>query len=354
MKRLKSPITVRGDSVYCPLPLSLDSYWNCLTDCHHCYLRNMNKVWGEELRPLDIEIFKKTLHNGLKNKNPRSVLAHCLSRKKTIRWGNKTDPFQKAERKHRLAPAIFKELYGLEWSFVIETMHTDVMMDYSYEIEECARRELVTAMPVISCGLEKDWEVLERKRTNNPLQRLHHLRQLQRIGVNCGVNGEPFIPGYHTEKDWEDTLKLLVSYGIKSYNVYNLHLNPFVAKRLHAIGLDIEKIWTLNKDEHWRPILRRLLSISEKYPVRIGCPDFVNSGWGWMEQANTCCGVNVPNPCTFNTHNFKQFAQQAEVEHGDILRETFDGSADYVVGADVLGSPLPQKFYTIHDARQVQ
>ena len=31
-KLLQSGLTVRGDSVYCPLAFSLDSYWNCLTD----------------------------------------------------------------------------------------------------------------------------------------------------------------------------------------------------------------------------------------------------------------------------------------------------------------------------------
>ena len=57
----------------------------------------MNHTWGSDLRPLDVITFEKKLRNGLKNKNPKSPLAHCLSRKKTIRWGNKSDPFQKAE-----------------------------------------------------------------------------------------------------------------------------------------------------------------------------------------------------------------------------------------------------------------
>ena len=65
MKKLKTPITIRGDCLYCPLPVSLDTYGNCLTDCWHCYFRRLNKVWGEELKPLDLSILKKKLEMSL-------------------------------------------------------------------------------------------------------------------------------------------------------------------------------------------------------------------------------------------------------------------------------------------------
>jgi hypothetical protein len=119
------------------------------------------------------------------------------------------------------------------------------------------------------------------------------------------VNGEPFIPGYHTVDQFEDTLKLLKAYGIKSYNTYNLHLNDFVAKNLHQIGIYIEKIWYHNRDEEWRPILRQLIDLAQRYDIILGCPDFVNSG-SYTEQSNTCCGVTVPIPCTFNLMTWKK------------------------------------------------
>ena len=95
----KHGLSVRGDSLYCPLPISYDSYFNCLTNCYHCYFRRLNHIWGKELKPSNPEALKKKLLNGLKNKNPKSVLARCLSQKKTIRIGNKADPYQKVELK---------------------------------------------------------------------------------------------------------------------------------------------------------------------------------------------------------------------------------------------------------------
>lgn len=349
-KLLQSGLTVRGDSVYCPLAFSLDSYWNCLTDCHHCYLRHLNHTWGTDLRPLDIEKFRRDLKNGLANKNPKTPLANCLSRKKTIRWGNKSDPFQKAELQYKIAPPVFRTLIRMDWSFVIQTMHTDNLMVYEDEIMRA--KSLITVMPVISPGGEKDRETLERNRTNPVEQRLDHCKYLLSRGIPVGVNGEPFIPGYHTEKDFEDIIKLLKSNGIMSYNTYNLHLNPFVAKRLHNIGLDIEKIWRMNKDENWKPILQKLLEIATKYGIVLGCPDFVNTGANWRELANTCCGINVLNPTTYNSHHWKQRIQNGEAPE-KVLLETWDGSGDKKQGEDIVhGKKSP--FYTLKDAGVVK
>lgn len=348
MKLLKNSLTIRGDSLYCPLSLSLDTYGNCLFDCHHCYLRNLNEIWGKDLKPIDIELFKKKLHNGLKNKNPKTPLAHCLANKKTIRWGNKTDPFQPAELKYKRAPEIFSELIQLKWSFVIQTMNTDVMMEYAVFLACAHSLGLITIMPIVSPGLDKDWEIFEKKATTSPKKRLHHLRMLSKEGMPVGVNGEPFIPGFHTIKDFEDTLKLLKSYGIKSYNTYNLHLNPFVAKRLSAIGLDIRKIWEMNQDGPWKRILGKLMELSKKHNIHLGCPDFVNTGHKWLEKANTCCGINVPNPTMYNTHHWKKLRQEG-FNWKEIFDVTWDGSGDKEEGLKIMKSKS-SKFYSLQDA----
>lgn len=343
MKKLKNSLSVRGDSLYCPLAFSLDSYGNCLTDCHHCWIRHLNHTWGDELKPLDVNILERKLMNGLKNKKPITSLSYCLTLKKTIRWGNKTDPFQKAELDHKIAPSVFSLLIDLDWTFVIQTRFTHIMMNYESYINKA--KSLITIMPVISPGLNKDWETFERKRTTPPINRLEHLRSLQKQNINIGVNGEPFIPGFHEVKDFEKTLRLLKHYKIPSYNVYNFHFNPYVAKRLHSIGIDIEKIWYYNQDSQWKKILPKLLDLSKKYNIRMGCPDFVNSGWGWEEKTNTCCGVKVQNPTTFNTHHFKRLKQDG-ISNEEIINQTYDGSGDFEQGLKILKGNT-KKFYTL-------
>lgn len=346
MLKLKNSLTVRGDSLYCPLPLSLDSYGNCLTDCWHCYFRNLNRVWGEDLKPIDLDELAKQLRNGPLNRNPITPVAYLMSQKKTIRFGNKSDPFQEAEKEYGVSAKVISLLIENNWTYVIQTRFTHNLVKCTDLIMKDPK--LVTIMPVISPGLDKDWEVLERGRTTPPEQRLRHLSYFLRKGINVGVNGEPFIPGFHTENDFEEALKLLVKYKIPSYNTYNLHFNPFVAKRLYAIGLDIERIWYYNQDKQWKPILGKLLNLSKKYNIRLGCPDFVNSGKDWIEVANTCCGINVLRPATFNTHYFKKLKQQG-FSNEEIIKKTYDGAAELEEGV-ALVKGTNKGMYNLKDA----
>jgi DNA repair photolyase len=348
MKQLKNSLTIRGDSLYCPLPLSLDSYGNCLVDCVHCYFRNLNAVWGQDLKPVDLELLDKQLTNGPLNKTPKTPLAYCLSQKKTIRFGNKADPFQPAELEHRVSREAIKLLIKHNWTFVIQTRFTHILMEYLDLIQEAHSKNLITIMPVISPGLDRDWEVLEHFQTTPVFTRLKQAKELIQLDIPLGINGEPFIPGYHTVEDFEITLQKLKLFNIPSYNTYNFHFNAFVAKRLHAIGIDIEKIWYYNQDAQWQKILQQLLDLSKQYGIRLGCPDFVNSGTLWRERANTCCGVEVANPCTYNTHHFKRAAQRGK-NLQQILNETWDGSGDYEQGkAIILGTT--DKMFTLKDA----
>lgn len=347
MKTLKTPFTVRGDCYYCPLSFSLDCYWNCLVDCHHCYFRRLNRTWGQELRPIDTEQAADQLDRGLRNKNPKSSLAHCLAAKKTIRVGNKTDPFQPVEREYQCSKRMIEALCSRKWSFVIQTRCTELMeQEVGPLLMEYA--SIAAVMPVVSPGWDKDWEFLERGRTTPPRQRLATLRRLTQGGVNGGVNGEPFIPGYHTVADFENVMKLLVEYGIPSYNTYNFHFNEYVAKRLVAIGVDIEAIWYYNQDDQWKKILAELILIAKKYQIKLGCPDFVNTGSGYREPSNTCCGIQVPNPTRFNTHWWKKLAQKG-CSVDQIVEKTWDGVGEKERGRQIIVGEVDD-LYTLKDA----
>lgn len=344
----KNPFSIRGDSLYCPLAFSLDTYWNCSHDCHHCYFRRLNRTWGTEQRIADPEVVRKIFINGRKAKNPKTPIAWALKNRTAVRFGNKSDPFQSDELKHQASGKILYVLKDLEQETVIQTRCSDVMMKYE-DIFAWAG-SLFTYMPVISPGLEKDWEILEKKGTTHPVDRLEHAVKLDKDwGVPWGVNGEPFIPGYHSTKDFEDAIKLVKSFGGRSYNTYNFHFNDFVAKNLHSIGIDIEKIWYHNQDSEWRPILQELIQIAKKHNVRLGCPDFVNSG-PYVESCNTCCGLEVQTPCKFNVMGWKrQILLNGRTDYAEIFLESWDGIGDFSQGVDLfLGKTT--KMYTLKDA----
>jgi len=346
MKELKTPLTIRGDSLYCPLSFTLDTYGNCFHYCHHCYIRRLNHVWGEELKPLfNTEGLKRKLMNGQKNKNPKSFLAHAIKNKNTIRFGNKADPYQRAELKYKVSREALKILNELDWSTVVQTKNTEILKrdeDILLDMKD------ITVMPVISPGMDKDWEILEKKSTTPPRDRLFFLYTINKKGVKIGVNGEPFIPGFHTLKDFEDALKLLKHYKIPSYNTYNLHMNDWVAKNLCSIGLDIEKIWKMNQDEEWKKILPKLIDLSKKYNIILGCPDFINSG-KYRERANTCCGINVSRPTTFNVITWKRELLEGKKSER-VFRRSWDGVGDFDFGKKIFTEESNDKFYTLKES----
>lgn len=349
MKHYSSAVGIRGDCLYCPLPLSIDSYWNCLTDCHHCYLRRLNRTWGQDLRPADPDRVRHQLDKGLSNSNPKSSLGWALKRKKTLRLGNKTDPYQLAECEYQVTRRIIEHLNQLDWSFVIQTRFTGVLQRDEDLLTESASKGLLTIMPVISPGAESDWELLERGRTTPVEERLGSLKRWVSKGWNVGVNGEPFIPGYHTLDQFRDILRRLKSVGVRSYNTYNLHFNDHVAKRFVDLGLDVERIWEHNQDKLWRPIQRQLCAIADEEGMILGCPDFVNLDPNWVQRSNTCCGVMVPNPSKFNTHWWRHLVQKGKSKQ-QILQSTWEGIGDYELGKQVLMGEPGCEFFTLRDA----
>ena len=339
-KTMKSGLSIRGDSYYCPLSFQLDTYWNCENECAHCYMRRLNRTWGWDLRPLDLEAFAHQLDHP----EAKTALGAAIRARKTIRFGNKTDPYQTAELTHEVSRKAVKMLLERNFSFVLQTMYTDnAIRDDDLFL---SRTDLVSFMPIVSPGLERDWELFERKGTTNPLDRIDDAARWQRLGFNVGINGEPFIPGHHTEKDFEEVLKLLKSAGLKSYNTYHLHYNDWVAKNFAALGLDVVKIWDLNQDAEWRKILRRLIDLAKAYDITLGCPDFVNSG-KYQEPTNTCCGMNVPNPCTFNVIGWKKLVAAGKSPE-EAIEETWDGIGEKEFGAALLAG-RNEDFYSLKD-----
>jgi DNA repair photolyase len=346
MLTYKNPITMRSGHLTCPLPLSLEAYWSCEADCFHCVGRRLNKVWGNEQRIADPKAVEKKLKNALKKKN-KSVVSQALHYKKAFFLGRKADPYQPIELEKRITKQLIEILFKLDWPFALCSRYQKNMFpDTDLYV---TRKNLIHILVEITPGLEADWELFERKRTTPISDRLKISKKWIELGLNVGVRGEPFIPGYHTFSQFRDTLNLIKSYGIKSYNTYNLHINEHNIKRLHNLGLDIEKIWTLNQDENWKKIQVKLCRIAEKKGIALGCPDFVNVPKSWINHMNTCCGIDVNNAFTFNTHHWRNSIIKG-IPSDKILKNTWEGigTEEDKRNADIIISGKESKdFYTM-------
>ena len=349
MLEYKSPICIRGTHLNCPLPLTLESYWACEANCLHCMGRRLNQIWGEEQRITDPEKVRQKLIQSQKNNNPKSPLAVALKLKKVFWLGRKSDPYQPIELEQGVTRSLVSTLIDMEWPFIICSRYIqNAMRD---EDQFIRGKSWLTFLVELTPGGEQDWEFFEFGRTTPPLKRLQIARRWASQGIRVGVRGEPFIPGYHTTAQFRDTLRLIKSFGMTSYNTYNLHMNEYTLKRFHEIGLDIERIWEYNQDGLWRPIQQELCSIADEEGITLGCPDFVNTHPAWKSQTNTCCGVNIENAFTFNTHVWRQEIQAGK-DKKQILGSTWEGIGtpeDQNIAESIVCGKT-KELYTMEDA----
>ncbi len=313
---------MRGDYLYCPLSLSLESYWTCDADCTYCIARRLNHIWGNEQKATDPNNLEKKLQNALKNKNPKTIISQALAKKKPFYLGRKADPYQPIELTQGTTRGIIKVLAGLNWNVVICTKYTD-NLEYDLDLI-CRYKDVVSVLTEITVGAEHDWELFEGRKTTPIDARLRTLKKLKKRGVTVGVRGEPFIPGYHTIKQFKDMVLRIKQVGLNSFNTYNFHMNEHNLKRLLALGVDIERIWKFNQDTHWKKIQTRLCAIARNEGMILGCPDFVNVPQNWYHSVNTCCGIDINNAFTFNTHVWRNLLLEKTSPY-TILQQTWEG-----------------------------
>jgi len=324
------------------LAFGLDTYYNCVYDCAYCCFLGLAHVWGGDNphRTLDVDWFKRKIVNGLKASRPKSPLAWAIRHRKTLRIGNKYDPLPPQEAELGITRQVLEFLRDLGWQVVIQSKNAALLMQYADLLVDMG----AIVMTTITAGGGQDWELLEGRRSPPPGKRLSMLSHLALRGLQTCVVTEPFIPGYHTLSQFESLVTAVKDWGIDRMNVYNLRLNTFVAKRLIEIGLDVEAIWEANQDENWRALLQDLLAIAEGHGAKIGCPDFANAG-RFLPTTNTCCGVDVDRPCTFNIINWRKIGlERGEVKLSDALA-TYDGVGDYAEGLALFGGVLPDRWH---------
>src|SRR5689334_2198648 len=188
IERARSIIT-RNESPDIGFDRSINAYRGCEHGCSYCFARPTHAYLGHSAG-LDFErqIYVKV--------NAVELLRQELSdkryRPKPIAMGTNTDPYQPAERTHRLTRGILEVLLETRHPVTIVTKSALVVRDIDI-LSELAKLGLVhVGLSVTSMD-----HILSRKmepRASTPEKRLEAVRLLSAAGVPTGIMAAPMIP----------------------------------------------------------------------------------------------------------------------------------------------------------------
>ncbi|ODT83373.1 MAG: DNA repair photolyase [Pelagibacterium sp. SCN 64-44] len=188
VERARTIITA-NDSPDIGFDRSINAYRGCEHGCSYCFARPSHAYLGHSAG-LDFERDIYVKANAVEAL--RAELGAKSYRVKPIAMGTNTDPYQPAERKHKLTRGILEVMLETRHPVLITTKSALVVRDLDI-LSELAELGLVrVALSVTSMDHK-----LSRKmepRASSPARRLEAIRLLSEAGVPTAVLASPMIP----------------------------------------------------------------------------------------------------------------------------------------------------------------
>ncbi len=188
VERAKSIIT-SNDSPDIGFERSINAYRGCEHGCSYCYARPSHAFLGHSagidferdiyVKTNAIEALKAEL--GAKNYRPRPIAI-----------GTNTDPYQPAERKHKLTRGILEVMLETRHPVMITTKSALIIRDLDL-LTELARLNLVKVAISVTSMDHKLSRRME-PRASSPAKRLEAIRLLSEAGVPTAIFASPMIP----------------------------------------------------------------------------------------------------------------------------------------------------------------
>ncbi len=224
-------ILAKNDSPDVPFSVSINPYRGCEHGCIYCFARPTHAYLG--LSPgLDFEtrIFSKPKAPELL----RQELAKPKYRPEPIALGANTDPYQPAEREHRITRGVLEVLAEHEHPVGIVTKSHLVLRDLDL-IAPMAEKGLAHVFLSITT-LEPELASRMEPRASTPRKRLSVISELSAAGVPCGVLASPMIPALN-DSELERILEASAAAGATSAGYILLRL-PLELKELFPEWLE--------------------------------------------------------------------------------------------------------------------
>jgi len=217
VERAKSIIT-RNESPDIGFDRSINAYRGCEHGCSYCFARPTHAYLGHSAGlEFERDIYVKANAVDLL----RRELADKRYKPKPIAMGTNTDPYQPAERQHKLTRGILELLLETRHPVTITTKSALVVRDLDI-LKPLAEQNLVrVALSITSMD-----HILSRKmepRASTPEKRLEAVRLLSEAGIPTTVMAAPMIPAIN-DMELERILDAAAAQGAIGANAILLRL----------------------------------------------------------------------------------------------------------------------------------
>lgn len=217
VERAKSIIT-RNESPDIGFDRSINAYRGCEHGCSYCFARPTHAYLGHSAGlEFERDIYVKANAVELL----RRELADRRYKPKPIAMGTNTDPYQPAERQHKLTRGILELLLETKHPVTITTKSALVVRDLDI-LKPLAEQNLVrVALSITSMD-----HILSRKmepRASTPEKRLEAVRLLSEAGIPTTVMAAPMIPAIN-DMELERILDAAAAQGAVGANAILLRL----------------------------------------------------------------------------------------------------------------------------------
>ena len=243
IERARSIIT-KNDSPDIGFDRSINAYRGCEHGCSYCFARPTHSYLGHSAGlEFERDIYVKVNAVDVL----RQELADKRYRPKPIAMGTNTDPYQPAERTHRLTRQILEVMLETRHPVTICTKSALVVRDLDL-ITELAKLGLIN----VALSMTSMDHMLSRKmepRASTPARRLEALRLLSEAGVPTSVMAAPMIPAIN-DMELERILDAAAAQGVKGASMILLRLPSEVR--------DVFREWLLR---HFPDRMKHVLSL---------------------------------------------------------------------------------------------
>jgi DNA repair photolyase len=217
VERAKTIITT-NDSPDIGFERSINAYRGCEHGCSYCFARPTHAFLGHSAGiEFERDIYVKV--NAVEAL--RAELAARNYKVKPIAMGTNTDPYQPAERKHKLTRGILEVMLETRHPVMITTKSALIIRDLDI-LTELAKLGLVK----VALSMTSMDHKLSRKmepRASSPARRLEAIRLLSEAGVPVAVFASPMIPAIN-DMELERILDAAKAQGAVSASMILLRL----------------------------------------------------------------------------------------------------------------------------------